>query len=88
MHISTVYLSTYTQEKPINGHCDINVDGTMVKIIFTDDEAAAIQAVCLQAWDRKQAAIAAAILNDRPDVKYLAPPTPVIEDADFDEVPF
>ncbi len=91
MHISTVYLSTYSQDKPIRGHMDLVEETTKLTIEFTNEEAALIQEICVAAHERNREEVARKILNSSIAVPQLAPPAPelsLVEDADFTDVQF
>jgi len=89
MHIVCVYLSTYSQDKPITGHFDMTDGKTKTQIDFDENEAAAIQAICVAALDRKRNDMIKALVSADIAVPQLTAPTnPNIEDADFTEVPF
>ena len=88
MHISSVYLSTYSQILPIDGHFTIQDDNFQQEITFTPEEAAAIQELCAKALDRFRAEAAAKILSADIRVPALEAPKPKIEEANFDEVPY
>lgn len=88
MFISCVYLSTYSQEKPITGHFEIKSESLQTKINFTPEEAAEIQEICVKALDRQRAVAAQELLSASIAVPQLEAPKSAIEDADFEEVSF
>jgi len=89
MFISSVYLSTYSQPRPIDGRFTIKDEGFEQVINFTPEECAVIQDLCSQALERVKAEAASKLLSASISVPLLeAPEEPEAEDADFSEVPF
>ena len=88
MHISSVYLSTYSQAKAITGHFEIKDEVFQHLINFTTDEAAIIQNLCCEAFERHKTQAMQKILNGSIAVLQLSAPKSItILDADFIEVP-
>ena len=88
MYISTVLLSTYSQAKPITGYFEIKDEDFQHRIDFTPDEAAIIQNLCCEAFERHKTQAMQKILNGSIAVPQLtAPKSTTILDADFTEVP-
>ena len=88
MYISSVYLSTYTQAELIFGHFEIKDEGFQHRINFTPDEAAVIQNLCCEAFERHKTQAMHKILNGSIAVPLLsAPKDTTILNVDFIEVP-
>jgi len=88
MHISSVYLSTYSKERLISGHTEITTDAGKLTIEFSDSECEAIHNVVMGAYRRKQQTLAKELLENNPDVLRLAPPEKEGEVVEFTEVLF
>jgi hypothetical protein len=76
MHISTVYLHSYSSTSPVSGHVDFDIEGTKIQVTFTDAECLAIHDLCVKAWERKQATIANDVLSSSPALPELPAPEP------------
>ena len=88
MHISSIYLNTYTQAKPITGSFEVQDEGFQHRITFTPDEAAIIQNLCCEAFERHKTQAIQKILNGSIAVPQLsAPKDTTTLDVDFIEVP-
>lgn len=85
MYIRNVYLSTYSQNNPLTGHCEVLLDSTQtLRIELTSDECAAIQSIATEAYLRKRQAIADEILSSIPQTLAIA--APVYENAEVEEL--
>lgn len=86
MHISSLYLSTYKPERPIDGHMEVVEGDTKLCIEFTEEESLRIQDIAVEAYVRMQKEMAQTILNSTPALVCLPAPTPPIQEAEFTEV--
>lgn len=86
MYINSVYLSTYSQDRPIDGYFEIKDKTFAHRIDFTVEEAWAIQEICSAALTRSKTEAAQQILSA--DIMPPLLPAPAVEEADYDEVPF
>ena len=89
MFIHTVYLSSYSAQQLIKGNVELKDDTIKLTIEFTEDEAAQICSIAEAAFRRNQEALIGKASSPLETFRLPPPePAPVIEAADFSEVPF
>lgn len=88
MYISSLYMATYSDTRPIDGHFDCKTDAQTVRVEFSADEASRIQEICVEAYTRVQKKLAESILASTPALVALPAPAPseAIVDGEFTEV--
>ena len=87
MHISTIYLSSYSSNALPEGYADISHDNQTIKITFSERDRASIHQIVLEAYQREQVKLANLILNNSPTLKLIesSPEGKVAEFAEVDD---
>lgn len=86
MHISSIYLSSYSETVLPSGQAEISHDNQTIKITFSERDRAAIHQIVLEAYQREQVKLADIILTNSPTLKMITAPEPEGEVAEFTEV--
>lgn len=85
MYIHTVYLSSYSAGSPLTGNITIRDESSKFELEFSLEDCDEIRAIGEKAFKRHQTTLISKL--SRPLETNLLP-APIIEDADFSEVPF
>ena len=85
MHVSTIYLSSYSDDMLPSGTADISHENQTIKITFSESDRASIHQIVLEAYQREQVKLADVILNNSPTLKLIES-SPEGEVAEFAEV--
>ena len=86
MHVSSIYLSSYSDSVLPAGQAEISHDNQTIKITFSERDRASIHQIVLEAYQREQVKIADVILKNSPTLKMIAAPEQEGEIAEFTEV--
>ena len=85
MHVSSIYLSSYSDAMLPSGTAEISHDNQTIKITFSERDRASIHQIVLEAYQREQVKLADVILNNSPTLKLIES-SPEGEVAEFAEV--
>ena len=88
MHITTVFLNTYSPNNPITGHCDIEHEGVKLTINFSEAECATIQQICVDAYTAHKQKAIDALMEHSPAYVGLPAPEQEGEEAEFTTIDY